>query len=245
MVLRFESHVHTNFSDGSFYKLMIHTALKKRIDVIAITDHNTMQGYEFCRRYAQECSNRQKGEIFILPAEEVACPGGEVLAYGILDPIKKGTPMAEAIDQIHDQGGLAVIPHPFNFFTSVSPKIAKSNAFDGLEVINFGTFNTFNKLSMKYAKSQPQLFRIGGNDAHQPWSIGIVLNFIDAEPNTDSVLAALRKKKIKIYQSIESFPWRAHFFFKNYVGHVITYVLTGVKLQTRCLYKKHLQKRKK
>ncbi|MHA1132078.1 MAG: PHP domain-containing protein, partial [Candidatus Helarchaeota archaeon] len=146
MILRFESHTHTNFSDGNFYKLMVRTAFKKKIDILAITDHNTMKGYPYCVRYAKTCTNRNNGDIFILPAEEVGCTEGDVLAYGISEEIEIGS-IAETIDNIHDQGGLAVMPHPFSLTTAVSVKTAEKNNFDGIEVINFNSFDIFNYLA--------------------------------------------------------------------------------------------------
>ena len=244
MVLRFESHVHTNFSDGNFYKFIIRVALKKRIDVIAITDHNSFKGYEFCVRYAKDCSRRNKGEIFILPAEEIGCKEGDVLAYGISEEIKKGR-VAETIDIIHDQGGLAVMAHPFNVSTSVSTGTAKKNAFDGIEVVNYTNIGFFQRLAQNFAKAMPHLFQIGGGDSHQPWDLGLVLNLIDAEPETDSVLNALTKKKIRIVQSPEAFPWRARKTIRDAFLHGLTYLRCGLKYQMRWLWKKELKKRQK
>ena len=42
--LIFEPHTHTNFSDGMNYKLMIKASIKLGVDVLTITDHNTMKG---------------------------------------------------------------------------------------------------------------------------------------------------------------------------------------------------------
>jgi len=228
VILRFESHIHTNFSDGNFYKLMIRAAIKKRIDILAITDHNTMKGYEYCVRYAKECSKRNLGDIFILQAEEVECKEGDILAYGITEQIKKGILLHEAIDNIHEQGGLAVVAHPFNISTSVSAVNIDKNTFDGIEIINFHCLDITNILAKRFATSRPSLFRIGGNDAHQPWAIGIVLNIIEAEPETDSILKSLKNKKIRVFQSPKSFPWRVHFFFKYYVGDLLTILRTNL-----------------
>jgi len=222
---------------------MIRTALKKRINILAITDHNTLKGYPFFIKFAKECSERGKGDIFILPAEEIGCPEGDVLAYGISEEIEKGR-VAETLDKIHDQGALAVMAHPFSFFTSVSANVAKKNHFDGIEVINYNSADIFNKLSQKFAKARPNLFRLGGNDAHQPWDVGITLNLIDAEPELESILKALKKNKIKIVQSPASFPWRAHYYLKNSFSNPLTIVRTGIKYQVRWMLKKNLLKRK-
>jgi predicted metal-dependent phosphoesterase TrpH len=241
MILRFESHTHTNFSDGNFYKLMIRTALKKKIDVIAITDHNTMKGYDYCVRYAKECAKRDCGDIFILPAEEVGCDEGDVLAYGISEEIPRGH-VAETIDNIHDQAALAVMPHPFALASAVSMKTAKTNNFDGIEIINFNSFDLYNHIAQAYAKARPDLIRMGGMDAHQPWDLGHVLNIIDADPETDSILKALRSKKIRVVQSPSSFPWRVHYTVQGFFDHFLTYLRCGLKYQMRWFWKRKPRK---
>ncbi len=240
MLLRFESHVHTNFSDGNFYKFMIRWALQKKIDIIAITDHNRLKGYNYCVRYAKECSKRNKGNIFILPSEEIGCKKGDILAYGISEEIKVAS-VAETIDNIHVQGGLAAIPHPFAFSSSISMQTAKKNSFDGIEVVNYTNPDIFNDIAHKFAAAKPHLFQLGGNDAHQPWDLGLVLNVIDAEPEVDSILNALKKHRIRIYQSPSAFPWRAHNVIQSAIHHGLTYLRCGIKYQMRWLWKKKLQ----
>lgn len=240
MILRFESHIHTNFSDGAFYKFMIRTAIQKRIDILALTDHNTQRGYEFCVRYAKECSQRNIGSIFILPSEEVGCREGDILAYGITEEIKKRQSLEETVDNIHDQGGLAAIAHPFNLFEACASKYALKNNFDGIETINYNSFGYFNMLAQNFARSRPFLFRIGGSDAHQPWDLGIVLNLIEASPDLDSILKALKKKKVRIIQRSRAFPWRACYYFRNIFVNGLGIIRTGMKYQISWLCKKHL-----
>lgn len=244
MILRFESHIHTNFSDGSLYKLMIRTAIKKRIDILAITDHNTQKGYEFCMRYVKECSRRNIGSIFILSSEEIGCREGDILAYGISEEIKKRRSMAETTDNIHDQGGLAVMAHPFSLFSTCPAKYALKNRFDGIETINYNSFDLFNILAQKFANSRPFLFQIGGSDAHHPWDLGIVLNVIEASPDPDSILKALKKKKIQIIQRSKAFPWRACYYLKNAISNGFTIIRTGMKYQISWLVKKQLLRRR-
>jgi predicted metal-dependent phosphoesterase TrpH len=239
MILRFESHTHTNFSDGTLYKLMIRTAIKKRIDVLAVTDHNTQEGYTFCVRYAEKCARLNIGSIFILPSEEVGCQGGDILAYGISEAIKKRCEMCETVDKIHDQGGLAVIAHPFNLFESISTSAIMKCDFDGIEIPNYNSFDLSKILARKFANSRPSLFQIGGSDAHHPWDLGIVLNLVEASLETDSILKALKKKRFRVIQRTPTFPWRAYYYLKNNIPNGFNIIRTGMKYQISWLYKKH------
>ncbi|HUY00996.1 MAG TPA: PHP-associated domain-containing protein [Candidatus Deferrimicrobium sp.] len=245
MILRFESHVHTNFSDGYYYKFMIRSAFKKRIDVLAITDHNTQEGFKYFTNYVKEYSKKNGQQILIMPAEEIGCEGGEILAYGLTETIKRGTSISEAVDNIHDQGGVAAMAHPFSFLTSITGNSLKQYPYDGIEIINLNSFDLSNNLAKKFALTHPNLFQIGGNDAHHPWCLGIILNLIESEPEIDAILKALKKKKIRIIHGMESFPWRTHFYIKNYLPNLFNVIRTGIGYQTNFLYKKYKDKKRK
>jgi predicted metal-dependent phosphoesterase TrpH len=195
-------------------------------------------------RYAKECAERNIGSIFILPSEEVGCREGDILAYGITEEIKMRQSIDETIDKIHSQGGLAVMAHPFNLFEACSPRFALKNSFDGIETINYNSFGYFNILAQNFARSRSFLFQIGGSDAHHPWDLGIVLNLIKASPDSDSILKALKKKKVRIIQRSSAFPWRAAYYFKNVFAHGLGIIRTGMKYEISWLYKKHLLKRR-
>ncbi len=54
--------------------------------------------------------------LLIIPGQEITTAEGHLLALGITMPDLKGIPAVEAVTLIHQSGGLAIPPHPYDFF---------------------------------------------------------------------------------------------------------------------------------
>ena len=80
-------------------------AYEKKIDVIFITNHNTLNGYKQMLEYKD---NHEKFKnIKIYPAEEITInTKGHVLAYGIHNTIKPGMNIDETLDAIKKQNAI-------------------------------------------------------------------------------------------------------------------------------------------
>ena len=74
--LRIDLHVHTVHSDGhGTVRDVLRVAEAKGLDGLAITDHNTLQGYFEAKSY--DCG------LLILPRYEISTDSGHVLAIGL------------------------------------------------------------------------------------------------------------------------------------------------------------------
>ncbi|WCT57681.1 CehA/McbA family metallohydrolase [Paenibacillus kyungheensis] len=107
-----ELHTHTLHSDGQHtLDELVQSALHLGIDCIALTDHNTQSGLQDRQRIQHETG------IHIIPGMEWTTFYGHMITMGIykyvdwrnlgIHDIEKG------IDQVHAQGGLVGIAHPF------------------------------------------------------------------------------------------------------------------------------------
>ena len=73
---KFDLHIHTKYSDGSGSpKDIIYNARKKGLNGIAITDHNTLEGYFRAKDI--------DANITILPGFEVSTEAGHILVLGL------------------------------------------------------------------------------------------------------------------------------------------------------------------
>jgi predicted metal-dependent phosphoesterase TrpH len=108
---RADLHMHTNFSDGwpSPGAVVDHAAALGCLDVIAITDHDTIEG---ARSAAQLAAGRSDAPAVIV-GEEVSSRHGHILGLFLEKRIRPGMSAAATIAAIHDQGGIAVAAHPF------------------------------------------------------------------------------------------------------------------------------------
>ena len=175
-------HIHTNHSDGKPTVLQVLEYVENRtdLDVIAIADHDTMDGYF----EARELMKAKKYRFELVSAEEITSLQGHILGLFLKEPIKGGMQAGDTVKEIHDQGGLAVACHPFEktrwnnqdrpMMNGVGYRTLRDigDGFDGIEVINatptLGDENyraaMINKLLMQS--------EMGDSDAHIVEAIG-------------------------------------------------------------------------
>src|SRR5438552_2988067 len=107
VMLRVDLHLHSHFShDGrSSLQELIDRARECRLDRIALTDHNTIEGALNLVRLAPELA---------IAGEEVKTLEGEVIGLFITTRVPPFLTPEEAMDLIHGMGGLTYIPHPLD-----------------------------------------------------------------------------------------------------------------------------------
>ncbi len=121
-------HCHTRWSfDGTLDPARaVRTAKARGLDGIAITDHNEIGG-------AFEARAAAGGDLLVVVGEEIETRSGEILGLFLREKIETED-AEEAIRAIHDQGGVAVLPHPFSKTLSIEERVAR--ALDACEGFN-------------------------------------------------------------------------------------------------------------
>jgi predicted metal-dependent phosphoesterase TrpH len=169
--------MHTNFSDGwpSPIDVVDHAAQNTDVNVIAVTDHDTIEG---ALRAADRAGTR--GTLEVIVGEEVSSRDGHILALFLERKVRPGMSAAATVHAIHDQGGLAVAAHPF-WRTQKQVRTGKVHGvgwlaaeldFDAIEVENatpgFFVFNQLaHRLNLGLGASE-----VGSSDAHILDAIG-------------------------------------------------------------------------
>ena len=115
-----------------------------------------------------------------MQASEIKTSTGEILAYGIQEEIEPKQNIYETIDQIHEQDGVAIAPHPFDMFRRYNGKnIVKG--IDGIEIFNSRCIlNFFNYKAIKKAKEM-NFPMTAGSDAHTMEEIGNAFTVFDSD----------------------------------------------------------------
>src|SRR5262249_53765562 len=108
---RADLHVHSLYSDGGQMPEVIVRAASGRLDVVAITDHDTVAGAVRARDYARE--HPELG-VDVVVGEEISTLNGHLLAFYLSERVPPGLTARETIELVHAQGGLAVAAHPFH-----------------------------------------------------------------------------------------------------------------------------------
>ncbi|NPA74620.1 MAG: PHP domain-containing protein [Euryarchaeota archaeon] len=186
--MKIDMHIHTSYSpDGKVQpKEVLKYARKIGLDAVAITDHNEIKGALKAKR---------ADIIPVIPGIEVSTSAGHVLAYGVDCVIPRGLSVLETIEKIHDCGGIAVIAHPYRFWSGVGEEevLKVRDAVDAIEVLNA---RCKKKSNIKAQKLAERLDKPGtaGSDAHVLEGIGkayLELN-CDVSEFLDCVLKAPR-----------------------------------------------------
>ena len=113
------------------------------LDVIAITDHDTIEGALRARDLAAQRSYRFE----VIVGEEISTREGHLLALFLEKPIPPDLSIERSIELVHEQGGLAIVAHPFNRVFRHSVQRSVMNRLlrqpelhpDGIETLN-GSF---------------------------------------------------------------------------------------------------------
>lgn len=172
-------HIHTRHSDGiDSASEVLDWAARIGLDVIAITDHDAIDG----ALVAASMARQREGGPDVIVGEEVSSREGHILALFIERLIPPDMSAADTVDAIHEQGGLAVAAHPYWRASSVDYKgrlygvgdLVSELDIDAIEVINGGFTPSMIGANRRASQVAEALGRtvVGGSDAHVKHALG-------------------------------------------------------------------------
>ncbi|HET9807460.1 MAG TPA: PHP-associated domain-containing protein [Nitrososphaeraceae archaeon] len=198
---------------------------EKKIDVIFITNHNTLNGYKQMLEYKE---NHEKFKnIKIYPAEEITInTKGHVLAYGIHETIKPGMDIDETLDTIRKQNAVSCAAHPFAVSNGIRENAIKC---DMIESFNSNNIDNYSNITAEKFSSDNKMISIAGSDSHVRSTFGRCINTIESENNLDSILQEMLKRKSKILKAELAFKEElfehAHYILSASKDQLLNYVL--------------------
>ena len=212
--MKIDCHCHTIYSNHWFWGFdaidtplrMIKAAIKKDLDGLAITDHNTIKGGLVAKKVARKFKN-----FIIIVGSEIRTKEGEIIGLNIEKNIPMGLSIEETIEKIHDAGGIAVAPHPFGsyFFRQCAGENAAKA--DAIEVYNSTLAKKQNNRALKLAKKFKKPFT-AGSDAHSAREVGNAGIIFNGDP-----INAILKKRIEIFGKHTSLIETARTVSKKYI----------------------------
>ncbi|MHA1839216.1 MAG: PHP domain-containing protein [Candidatus Ranarchaeia archaeon] len=190
-------HVHTCAShDGvGTPKEMVDAAIRKGLDAIAITDHDTIKGLPKAIEYARRLTESQ---LLVIPGIEVSTENGHILGIGISEPIQSHLSPELTIKKIHSLGGLAIPAHPFDSLRAgCGNKInIITTRIDAVEVLNGGIVLPWANHRAKRWSRLHNIVGIGGSDAHMPEVVGCALTLIQKDNSDKQCTFDMIKRKL-------------------------------------------------
>ncbi len=182
-------HLHTNLGDGTASpKRVISEAKRRGLKVIAVTDHDQMEGV----KRVQELVDRGEAEgIEVIWGCEVTAREGHFLGLFMKRPVKFLMRIEGAIDAIKEQGGLCIIPHPMGRLVpslsrrKIEELLTRGYPIDGIELYNPSPANGSARDTVRALNQQWGFAATGGSDAHFWQHIGAAYTLFPGETAED------------------------------------------------------------
>ncbi|MFC7223508.1 CehA/McbA family metallohydrolase [Halalkalicoccus sp. GCM10025322] len=219
-MLSLDLHAHTRFFHGhkraarAFdpigHRLLAGVARRRDLDGVALTNHDY---------YRPLGDPTGESGLLSLPGIEISTTRGHVVVLGA-DPPSRTEPgrltPQEAVDLAHERGCVAIIAHPFRNSTIRETDVA----FDAIE------------LNGKHPRTWPLVRQIaenrgiplvGGSDAHYPVEIGRAYTHVDAEPDPEAIVEAIRDGRVEPALADDPFARlvrRGYRHVHRYKGHL-------------------------
>lgn len=189
---RVDLHVHTSFSGDATInpKLLVDTLYAHpTIKGVAITDHDTLEGYFQVRKLATVYQ-----DLLVIPGVEVTTRQGDIILLGIEENPPYMSTLESVIDFAVERAALIVIPHPYRV-RGIGDAAEKTPA-DAVEILNPLATTRENKLAEKLAKAR-NLPGVAGSDAHNSDQMWTAYTEVDAEQDVGSILNAVKNGRAK------------------------------------------------
>lgn len=215
---RADLHIHTCLSDAGPSPLQVvrHVIRQRKLAVIAITDHDRIDGGLQVRDLAASYG------LQVVVGEEVSTADGHLLALFIEQPIAPGRPIEETLAEVHAQGGLAVAAHPFDFLSKSllgrgsrrwTEEALAALPLDGVEVLNGSLVRHIANVRATRMAQRLGFTALGGSDAHHLGVIGAAHTWFPGRTAED-----LRRAIIDGTTVADGASWRAHQYMSWIVG---------------------------
>lgn len=177
-----------------------------KLDVIAVTDHDTMAGVQTALDLAPDYG------IEVIPGMEVSSADGHILCLFINDPIPAGLSFSETAGLVAEQGGICIVAHPTERgpFLVDEHKLARAlenpvvaSTLVGMEAFNAClNYQPYNQTARAMVLRR-RLALIGDSDAHVAWMIGRGATFFPGRRAKDLRKAILnRQTRVVVTRSL-------------------------------------------
>ncbi len=192
-------HIHTTFSHDSAatVQAVLEAASRNQLDVIAITDHDNVQGGLEAERLAPEFG------IQVIPGAEVTTAEGHLLALFVREAIPPRLSLVETLLRIKAQGGFAIAAHPMaRAVESLSaqavwkalrtPEVV--GTLVGVEAYNSGLVYPGSNAAAQALAYSLRLASTGGSNSHVRHTVGDAVTVFPGH-TIDDLRAALFLRK--------------------------------------------------
>lgn len=188
---KIDLHTHSWYSKDGVHppSLILKSACAIGLGAVALTDHNSVGGL-------REAKSRAHNITFI-PGIEVDTREGHVIGLGIERAIRPWLSATETIEKIRDEGGITVIPHPFDYLRRGVGSRVKTLEADAIEILNSRSNTPFSNALAGRAANSIGAQVTAGSDAHLAEDVGNAFMIIEEQQglSADSILDLLASRR--------------------------------------------------
>lgn len=206
-------HVHSTYSFDALMspREILREAKMKGLRGIAITDHNTIEGAIEAQKL-----NRDP-ELTVIIGAELKTEVGEIIGIFLKNGIfsKK---IREVVDEIHSQGGLVILPHPYKYKSALSLDKSILEKIDFIESFNSRCTRKQNRKARLLAESLNKP-GVAGSDAHFLQELGnakteVTKDFLNRVITRGSIISVKGKRSPFYFQILSQVIKRTKKFYK-------------------------------
>jgi predicted metal-dependent phosphoesterase TrpH len=204
MPYRVEFHSHTSASKDCLTppEKMIKACIRKGIDRLVVTDHNTIAG-------ALEAKELDPERVII--GEEIMTRSGELLAAFVTEEIPPGLSPEETIERLRDQDAFISVSHPFDSMRKgawqLADLLAIRDKVDAIEIFNARCILPgYNDQARDFA-IENGLAGTTGSDAHTTFELGAATMLLPEFDDSNS----LRNSLSQVQNKLKLLPPWVHF----------------------------------
>lgn len=162
---------------------LVRAAKRRGLNGIAITNHG---------RFAGHGAAREAGgpDFHVIPGEEVYSTAGEIIGLFLRDEIPNGLSPEETCAAICAQGGVVVVPHPYDRYRkgaigeAVLDRLVAAGSVDAIEVFNGRMVIPMDNWAARRYAAAHHLPMTVGSDGHSTWEYGG--SYVAIAPFTDA-----------------------------------------------------------
>jgi predicted metal-dependent phosphoesterase TrpH len=201
-------HCHTA---GSFDSLadpaaVVRAAAARGLTHLAITDHEKIDAALRARDAAPD-------GLTVIVGQECRTADGDLICLFLSRPVAPGRPALQTIAEVHSQGGLVGIPHPFDRFRNSAGRAAQleelASQVDYVEAYNARVIGGGNDHAATFAREQ-NLPGVAVSDAHTVFEVGDAYSVLHGHPESaDGLRDALAV-------GVEIVPGRASYVVRGF-----------------------------
>lgn len=196
-MLSVDLHVHTLYSgDSSITPKRLVDALHSHsfLKTVAVTDHNTLEGYYFVSKLATAYQ-----DILIVPGVEASTPYGDLIIVGTEERPSHPAMPEELVEFAEERNAITIIPHPYRAPSGLGD-YARRLKPTAVEVYNPTAMPVQNRLAQQLAKEM-KLPQVAASDAHNIEDLGAAYTKINATQNMDEILKAIKNGQTQPIQN--------------------------------------------